>query len=79
MERKAHTQKIHLFSHRTGILQTCTDIASNVNRFGQGVWGLETVPDISGQVVLRGKSTTAGNKKMRYSTVRMKICSSITH
>ena len=36
---------------------TWTDIASNVNRFGQSVCGLETV-------VLRGKSKAADNKKI---------------
>ena len=48
---------IKLFSQRTGILQTCTDIGSNVNRFVDSVCGLETV-------VLRGKSTASANKKI---------------
>ena len=48
---------IKLFFQRTGILQTCTDIASNVNRFVDSVCGLETV-------VLRGKSTASANRKI---------------
>lgn len=33
---------IQLFSQRTGFVRNRTDIASNVNRFGQSVCGLDT-------------------------------------
>ena len=49
--------KKELASQRTWTLQTCTDTAMNVNRFGQSVCGLETV-------VLRGKSRAAHNRKI---------------
>ncbi|MBS1775503.1 MAG: hypothetical protein JSS64_04395 [Bacteroidetes bacterium] len=42
-------------------MQTLTDTASNVNRFGQSVCGLETV-------VLRGKNKAAANKHICKST-----------
>ena len=41
-------------------LQTWTDIACNVNRFGQNLCGLETV-------VLRGESMAAHNKKILFN------------
>ena len=56
----AEKNKKELASQRTATVptvRTCTDRARNVNRFGQSVCGLETV-------VLRGKSTTAANKKI---------------
>ena len=39
----AEKNKKELASNRTGTLQTCTDTAMNVNRFGQSVCELETV------------------------------------
>ena len=50
----------NFFCQRT--VQTWADIASNVNRFGQSVCGLETV-------VLRGKSTTNASPAQFFVTV----------
>ncbi len=46
-----------LFSPPHGLTANTTSCASNVNRFGQSVCGLETV-------VLRGKSRAAHNRKL---------------
>ncbi len=48
---------IKLFSPTHGLTANSTDTASNVNRFGQSVCGIETV-------VLRGESKPAGNKNI---------------
>ena len=48
---------IKLFSPPHGLTANSTGTASNVNRFGQSVCGLETV-------VLRGESKAAHNRKI---------------
>ena len=55
--------KKELASKRTGTVLTCNDTAMNVNRFYKVLCRLETV-------VLRGKSTTAANKKINASNMK---------
>ena len=54
----ASLKKEIYFSHRTGLLQTCTDIALNVNRFEQSVCGLQTTH-------LRTDSRAADNIRLK--------------